>query len=118
VVFGYPTLDDLPDTYARLKGLHIEPLLAADHGPTISLYYADPDGNSVELLVDNCGNWDLSQEYMRTSPEFAARPMGTCVDPDHLLAARQAGASFAELHRRAYAGELAPAGPVDPRILI
>lgn len=118
VAFEYATLDDLLDTYERLKGQGIEPVLAADHGPTTSLYYADPDGNSVELLVDNCGNWDQSAEYMQTSPEFAAKPMGTYVAPDRLLAARRAGMSFAELHRRAYAGEFPPTHSVDPRDLM
>ncbi len=55
---------------------------------------------------------------MRTSPEFAAKPMGMYVDPDKLVAARKAGMSFAELHRRAYAGEFPPSGPVDPRVLM
>jgi catechol 2,3-dioxygenase len=118
VAFEYVTLDDLLNTYTRLKGLLIEPLLAADHGSNTSLYYADPDGNSVELLVDNFGSWDESSEYIRTSPEFAAKPMGTYVDPEQMIAARKAGASFAELHRRAYAGEFAPSGPVDPRVLL
>ena len=118
VAFEYATIDDLLNTYTRLKGLGIEPLLAADHGPTTSLYYEDPDGNSVELLVDNFGNWDESSEFMRTSPEFAAKPMGTYVDPGKLVAARKAGMSFAELHRRAYAGEFPPSGPVDPRVLM
>ncbi len=88
------------------------------HGATTALYYADPDGNSVELLVDNFGDWAESTEYMRTSPEFAAMPMGAYVDPEQLVAARQAGASFAELHHRAYAGEFAPSTAADPRVLL
>jgi catechol 2,3-dioxygenase len=93
-----------------LSGRHLE----------IRLEWAleDPDGNSVELLVDNFGNWNESSEFMRTSPEFAAKPMCTYVDPDKLVAARQAGMSFAELHQRAYAGEFPPSGPVDPRVLL
>jgi catechol-2,3-dioxygenase len=118
VAFEYVTIDDLLNTYLRLKGLGIEPLIAADHGATTALYYADPDGNSVELLVDNFGDWAASTEFMRTSPEFAAMPMGAYVDPEQLVAARQAGASFAELHRRAYAGEFTPATAVDPRVLL
>jgi catechol 2,3-dioxygenase len=118
VAFEYVTIDDLLNTYLRLKGLGIEPLIAADHGATTSLYYADPDGNGVELLVDNFGDSAESSEYMRTSPEFAAMPVGAYVDPEQLVAARQAGASFAELHRRAYAGEFTPATAVDPRVLL
>ena len=117
VAFEYATIDDLLNTYTRLKGLLIEPVLTVDHGPTISFYYEDPDGNSVELFFDNFGDWDKSREYMRTSPEFRKNAMGTFVDADKLVAARQAGMSLAELHRRAYAGEFPPARPMNPRIL-
>ena len=111
--FEYATLDDLLETYTRLKSLGIEPHACLDHGMTMSFYYEDPDGNSVELQVDNFGNWEESGEWMRTSPQFAADPIGMPIDPAQIVAARQAGASFAELHRRAYAGEFQPSGPLD-----
>jgi catechol 2,3-dioxygenase len=53
---------------------------------------------------------------MRTTPEFAANPIGVSVDPGRMVAARQAGASSDELHRRAYAGEFEPNAPLDLRI--
>ena len=53
VAFEYPSVDDLLATYARLKGLGIEPVLTADHGATTAFYYEDPDHNSIELLADN-----------------------------------------------------------------
>jgi catechol-2,3-dioxygenase len=118
VAFEYATIDDLLNTYTRLKGLFIEPVLTMDHGPTIAFYYEDPDGNSVELFVDNFGDWDKSREYVRTSPEFRKNSLGTLVDADKLVAARQAGMSFAELHRRAYAGEFPPSRPMNPRDLM
>jgi catechol 2,3-dioxygenase len=119
VAFEYATIDDLLNTYTRLKGLVIEPVLTTDHGPTIAFYYEDPDGNIVELFVDNFGDWDKSREYVRTSPDFHKNPMGgTFVDADKLVVARQAGMSFAELHRRAYAGEFPPSRPMDLRILM
>lgn len=111
--FEYATIDDLLDTYTRLKALGIEPHACLDHGMTTSFYYEDPDGNSVELQVDNFGTWEQSSEWMRTSPQFAANPIGMPIDPDQIVAAREAGASFEDLHRRAYAGEFTPAGPLD-----
>jgi len=45
---------------------------------------------------------------MRTSPEFAANPMGAYVDPDKMIAARESGMTVEELHRRTYAGEFPP----------
>ena len=79
-------------------------------------YYVDPDGNSVELQVDNFGDWERSSTFMREAPEFAAEPIGTPLDPEAYLAAHEAGASAEELHRRAYAGEFRNAAPVDLRL--
>jgi catechol 2,3-dioxygenase len=114
--FGYPTMGDLLATYSRLKSLGIEPHASLDHGMTMSFYYEDPDGNSVELQTDNFGNWDESSEWMRTSPQFAANPIRMPVDPDQMVVAREAGASFAELHQRAYSGEFKPAEPLDLQV--
>ena len=118
VAYEYHSLNQLLDTYVRLKEADIKPLLSADHGATTSMYYADPDGNSVELFVDNFGDWGKSGHFMRTSPEFASMPMGTFVDPEKMVAARTAGVAPGEIHRRAYAGELSPDQPVDPRVLM
>jgi len=115
IAFEYATIDDLLTTYTRLKERGIEPHMALDHGMTLSFYYVDPDGNSVELQIDNFGDWARSQEWMRASPDFAADPIGTFVDPEQIIAARAAGASLADIHRRAYAGEFPPSGPMDPR---
>jgi catechol-2,3-dioxygenase len=114
--FEYPSMGDLLNTYTRLKALGIEPHASLDHGLTTSLYYEDPDGNSVELQTDNFGSWQESSEWMRTSPQFAANPIGMPVDPAKMVAAREAGASFEEVHRRAYAGEFQPDGELDLRI--
>jgi len=51
-------------------------------------------------------------EFLRSSPASAVRPGP--VDPDKLVAARQAGASPWELHERALTGEFAPTKPLDP----
>jgi len=111
--FEYATMGDLIDTYSRLKALGIEPHASLDHGMTTSFYYEDPDGNSVELQSDNFETWRESSEWMRTSPQFASNPIGMPVDPEQMLTAHKAGASFAELHERAYAGEFQPSGPLD-----
>ncbi len=116
LAFEYATIDDLLNAYTRLKALGIMPHMCLDHGMTLSFYYVDPDGNSVELQVDNFGDWAKSQEWMRTSPNFAADPIGMFVDPDKIVAAHKAGASFTDIHRRAYAGEFPPSGPIDPRV--
>jgi catechol 2,3-dioxygenase-like lactoylglutathione lyase family enzyme len=109
VAFEYATLDDLMATYARLKVLGIEPVRAADHGATTSFYYEDPDGNSIELMVDNFGDGEQSSAFMRTPQAFATNSMGTDVDPEQMIAARAAGMPVAELRERAYAGEFCSA---------
>jgi hypothetical protein len=55
---------------------------------------------------------------MQTSPEFARRPLGVFVDPDQMIAARDAGATPWELHKRAWLGEFLPATPFDPTKLL
>jgi catechol 2,3-dioxygenase len=112
--FEFPTLDELLDTYVRLKDEGIEPHAALDHGMTISLYYADPDGNSVELQADAFGDWKESSKFLATD-SFTGNPIGTTFDPDEAVAARDAGADAAEIHRRAYAGEFVSSEPLDLR---
>jgi catechol 2,3-dioxygenase len=114
--YEYPTMGDLLDTYLRLKAHRVVPHGCLDHGMTMSFYYVDPDGNSVELQYDEFGDWSKSTEFMVTSPQFAADPIGTPVDPDLAVAARDAGATPQELHERAYGGEFSPDGELDLRL--
>jgi catechol-2,3-dioxygenase len=113
LAFEYPSVDDLLGTYARLKAEGILPHACLDHGMTTSFYYADPDGNSVELQYDNFGDWEHSSAFVRSAPEFAADPIGTSIDPDQMVAARAAGASVEEIHRLAYGGAFDPGTPLD-----
>jgi catechol-2,3-dioxygenase len=109
--FEYDSFADLNASYLRLREAGIEPALCLDHGMTFSYYYQDPDGNHVELQVDNFGDWARSSAWMRTSPEFHANPIGVFVDPAQVADAAAAGASFDDIHARAMAGEFAPAQP-------
>jgi catechol 2,3-dioxygenase len=115
MAFEYGTLDDLLSTYVRLDAVDVVPHSVLDHGMTLSFYYLDPDGNSVELQVDHFGDWTRSTEFMH-GERFAEDPIGTYVDPRQLVTAWQSGTSAAELHRRAYDGEFAPAEPQDLRV--
>ncbi len=106
--FEYASFDELMSTYVRLRDEGITPAICLDHGMTFSYYYADPDGNNVELQVDNFGDWAKSTEWMRTSPEFKANPIGQFLDPERVIADHQAGMSHAEIHAKAMAGGYAP----------
>ena len=114
--FEYASMGDLLDSYSRLRDIGIVPHACLDHGMTLSMYYLDPDGNSVELQCDEFGDWAASGEFMRSSPLFAENPIGRAFDPELVLAARDAGAGADELHRRAYAGEFDPGTPLDLRL--
>jgi catechol 2,3-dioxygenase len=107
--FEYATFADLMSSYARMRGLGIEPAFCLEHGLTISLYYRDPEGNFVELQSDNFGDWDKSSEWMRTSPEFAANPIGVFFDPAKVHEAHLGGTGFAELQAAIRAEKYLPA---------
>jgi catechol-2,3-dioxygenase len=112
--FEYGSFEELNASYLRLRAAGIEPDICIDHGMTLSYYYKDPDGNHVELQVDCFGDWAASREWMRTSPEFQANPIGVFVQPALIADAAADGESFAEIHRRAVAAEFAPAvAPID-----
>jgi catechol-2,3-dioxygenase len=116
IAFEYQTLKALLDTYVRLKSVGILPHMALNHGMTMSFYYVDPDGNSVELQRDNFGDWQQSKAWMSTSAEFAINPIGTPVDVDLLIQALNQDAAPEDIHRRAYAGEFPSDAPMDPRL--
>ncbi len=117
LAFEYKTVNDLLDTWQRLYDeFGYEPHVAVHHGMTLSFYYVDPDGNSVELQADAFGDWKKSSKWMRESAEFKLDPIGKFVVPAKMIAARKAGLKTKELLRRAYAGEYMPATPYDYRV--
>ena len=75
---------------------------------TLSYYYADPDGNNVELQVDCFGDWSRSKAWMRGSEDFKANPIGQFVDPERIASDHAEGRSFADIHAKAVAGGYAP----------
>lgn len=108
--YEYESVDDLFAAFAHItENVGSEPHMCLDHGMTLSFYFVDPDGNSLELQADWFGDWEQSQRFMRESPAFAEDPIGTFVDPRAMIAARANGASVDELHERATNGEYPPA---------
>jgi catechol 2,3-dioxygenase len=106
--FEYADFEELNSSYLRLRDEDITPALCLDHGMTLSYYYADPDGNHVELQVDCFGDWKKSTEWMRSSDEFKANPIGMFVDPDRIAADHADGITFEQIHAKAMAGGYAP----------
>lgn len=100
--FTFPTLGDLVGKYEELKADGIEPRLPIQHGVTTSMYYRDPDGNMVELQIDNFATADEANDYMRGG-EYAADPVGPTFDPDELVRAFKASTPESELISRGWA---------------
>jgi len=99
VAYSFRTLGELLSTYRRLKADSIVPVRTINHGPTVSMYYKDPDGNQVELQVDAFDTKAGAAGYFDTAP-FAQNPIGVLFDADKMVADYEAGVPEAELLRR------------------
>jgi hypothetical protein len=99
VAFKYKTFDELPGTYARLRGLGILPTMAIDEGLPTGFYYTDPDLNGIDLKVSHHGNDYMAAEHTRTAQSSAERRRREQVDPDEMVAAQ--GGRFAVRNARA-----------------
>ncbi len=96
LAYAYDTLADLVGAYERLKAAGIVPKHTVNHGPSTSMYYDDPDGNSVELQVDNFRSVDELNDWFATSA-FSRNQMGADVDMDDIARRLRDGAPEAEL---------------------
>ncbi|CRG86431.1 hypothetical protein PISL3812_03437 [Talaromyces islandicus] len=104
--FAFDTLDDLLLAYQQRKDLDILPVWCVNHGPTTSIYYADPDGNKIETQVDNFDTAEEATEFMMSN-KFRENPIGTNFDPDELIHKLRNGVSAEDLKVRV---EIGPRG--------
>lgn len=95
VAYTYGSLNDLFENYAQLKEAGVTPYWCVHHGLTVSMYYADPDGNQMEFQVDTFGSSEEGNAYM-CGPHWGANPIGVEYDPDDWLARLRAGGSPSE----------------------
>ena len=99
VAYTYDSVDDLIENYAQLKDKGILPYWCIHHGVTMSMYYADPDGNQMELQVDSFTAVDDANAFMH-GPGFAANPIGVEYDPEEILAKMRSGTPGSAFLRR------------------
>ena len=99
VAFTFESMASFLDNYVRLRDRGIRPFFCVNHGPTTSMYYRDPDGNRVELQIDNFATAAEGEAWMH-SPAFAANPVGVEYDPDQLVKRFEAGEPVGELVKR------------------
>jgi len=88
--YAVETLEDLVNAYLRLEAAGIVPHNCINHGFTTSLYYHDPDGNEVELAVDNYKSREAMDAWFATGAfdrDFVGRPF----DPDYMVERFRAG---------------------------
>jgi catechol-2,3-dioxygenase len=99
VAYTYASVEDLFENYAQLKDKGILPYWCIHHGVTMSMYYADPDGNQMELQVDAFATSEAANDFM-LGPHFDTNPIGVEYDPDAVLAKLRAGAPGASFLTR------------------
>jgi catechol-2,3-dioxygenase len=95
VAYTYASLADLFENHVHLKSKGILPYWCVHHGMTISMYYADPDGNQMEFQVDVFDSAEEGNAFM-CSPANTDNPVGVECDPEDWLAQVRAGASFSD----------------------
>jgi catechol 2,3-dioxygenase-like lactoylglutathione lyase family enzyme len=96
VAFTFGSMGEFLDNYVRLRDQGIRPFFCVNHGPTTSMYYRDPDGNRIELQIDNFATAEEGQAWMH-SPAFDRNPIGVEYNPDELVRKFRAGVAVAEL---------------------
>ena len=99
VAYSFGTLADLFDQYAVLKAADIKPYWCVHHGMTVSMYYADPDGNQMEFQVDSFATKQEAMDYFR-GPMVELNPIGVEFDPDAWLARLRGSTPAAALLQR------------------
>ena len=100
--YTFPNLTSLLRRYEDLMEADIAPHVPVQHGPTTSIYYRDPDGNTVELQIDNFTSpADVTAYFL--GPDFQRDPFGPSFDPAAMLAELRAGTPESELITRAWA---------------
>lgn len=101
VGYGLASFGELVATYERLKAESIIPFMPLNHRFTTSLYYHDPDGNEVELSVDNFPTKEECASFVRSEQmeEIGRPPFGYTFDPDELAKLYHEGGSQQQLAR-------------------
>jgi catechol-2,3-dioxygenase len=88
--YAVETLQDLVNYYLRLKAAGILPHACFNHGFTTSIYYHDPDGNEVEIQVDNFKTRESMNAWFATGA-FDRNFVGHRFDPEYMVERFRAG---------------------------
>ncbi|CAJ0552626.1 Ff.00g007040.m01.CDS01 [Fusarium sp. VM40] len=103
IAFSYSSLLELAMSYLQRKENGIEPFWCINHGPTTSLYYHDPDGNILELQVENFDTLQEAADYM-LSEAYLMNPIGVDFEMEDLIKRIKSGESEESLKKRPASG--------------
>jgi len=117
VAYTFASLDDLLERFAAVEAKGISPKVSIQHGVTTSLYYQDPDGNYVEMQVDNFATPRETTDYMQ-GPEFADDDVGIAFNPELMREARAGGTPIETLKTRAWAVQTSRPDLPDPVVAL
>ncbi|KAL9091855.1 MAG: hypothetical protein Q9159_001227 [Coniocarpon cinnabarinum] len=92
---------NIPGTGPKVSGS--SGLERASHGPTVSMYYRDIDGNKIETQVDVFKTSDEANAYME-GDAFRINPLGVDFDPEEMIRKLEDGASIDSLLPRPESG--------------
>jgi catechol 2,3-dioxygenase-like lactoylglutathione lyase family enzyme len=98
ISFAYRHLGELLANYQRLKVVGVEPYWTVNHGPTISMYYRDPDGNRIELQYDVFSTAEGANRFIQEN--YAENFMGILFEPEDMIQKYEAGLSIDEIVKR------------------
>ncbi|KAK9769627.1 putative VOC domain-containing protein [Seiridium cardinale] len=112
VASTFNSLRDLTLAYKQRAAYGILPLCSINHGPTMSLYYQDPDGNKIETQVDLFDT--LEEIAFYTTPEFNENPIGVDVDPEDIIKRLDNGEEEKSIKKRPRIGPRGPDSIVMP----
>lgn len=94
--YAFDDFEQLANAYRRLRSEGILPKSCINHGFTTSLYYADPDGNEVELAVDNFDDPKSMNDWFATGA-FDRNFVGVPFDPEEFVEQQSKGTAIGAL---------------------
>lgn len=92
LAFAYSSLAELLYVYSRMKERGCKPTWTNSHGNSTSFYYEDPDGNTVETMMDNFTAQETQdyKRYYQFTEEFGVT-RDADFDPDKMVALFESG---------------------------
>ncbi|MFM9970678.1 MAG: VOC family protein [Burkholderiales bacterium] len=91
--FKVANLDELRTMYLRVKGENVNRLRGINHGNAWSVYFEDPEGNTIEIYMDT--PWYVSQPHgdaldlSLSNDEIFKQTETMCMKDEHFMPVRE-----------------------------